>query len=169
MAGWREKVSLKLDDNYLLSLFCVTIFLILSYNLLLFSELGLLVIPATFVLFGYVLTLISATRAIYPQVRNHKSYKMLMLFDVTALAQIVRKKMNEVTGEGRKHRQDAMVYGTGLLPFSAFFIATSTEEKTNAFYFIFSISWILFGFSILLIGYGFYDSEKCRKWLHIDS
>jgi hypothetical protein len=146
----------------------VTIFLILSYNLLLFSDLGLFVIPATFGFFGFVITLISVTRAIYPQVRNYKAYKTLMLFDVTALAQIVRKKMNEVKGKGRRYRQEAIVYGTGLFPFSAFIIALSFEDKTNAFYFIFAIACFMLAISILLIGYGVYGYDKCRRWLGIE-
>jgi len=91
-----------------------------------------------------------------------------MLFDVTALAQIVRKRMNEVRGKGSKHRQEAMVYSTGLFPFSAYIIALSVEDKTNAFYFIFVLAWFMLAISILLIGYGFYGSDKCRRWLAIE-
>ena len=117
-------MSKNIPDDYILSLVCVTVVLIMSFKFTtLFSNDGLVAIPAAFGYLGFLVTFISAIRVLYPQVRNSGLFRLVMLFDVVTLAQIVKKSMIEIKGKGKKYRQNAMVYGTALFPLSIFWIA----------------------------------------------
>jgi cytochrome bd-type quinol oxidase subunit 2 len=174
----------RLSDNYPLSLFCVTVFLMISYASLKILVLSGLALVAT--ILGFLVALASATRTIYPKVRNSSLYQILMLFDMTALAQIVRKRMDEIKGKGKKMRQDMMVFGTIVFPISVFwmvgqffqggtyfnmdngvsvYVPALAEEVTNVSIFTLILAIILFVLSILLIEFGFYG--KFGKWLGV--
>jgi hypothetical protein len=179
-----------LSDKYILSLAFVTLFLIISYEIgTLFTNNGFYVIPVSFGYLGFLVSITSAIRTIYPQVRKSGLYQFVMLFDVTALAQIIRNKMNQIKGKGKKKRQTAMVVGTPTFILSMFglirlvflggrltsidlinattaYIPSMIQEITNGAWFILMILLSLVSASIVLIGYGYYD--MFRRWKSVN-
>jgi hypothetical protein len=177
-------VNLRLSVHYALTLLCVTLVLVISLGLgTLLTKNGWYIIPSSFGYLGLAVTITSALQAFSPKFRQKWWCKAIMLFDITALAELVRKKMIEVSGKGRKHRQDAMVYGTILFPLSVFWIAgifflggtyVNTDSGTSVYisamidklsiaqYFLLAMASFLLCMSILLIRYGF---GKSGKWL----
>ena len=173
---------MKLSVHYALSLLCVTLVLVLSLGLgTLLTKNGWYIIPSSFGYLGLAVTITSALQAISPKFRQKWWCKAIMLFDITALAEILRKRMNEITGEGRKHRQNAMIYGTTLFPSSTFWIAgifflggtyVNTDNGTsvyvpamidklsNAQYLLLAMASFMLAMSILLVGYGFYGNRR---------
>jgi hypothetical protein len=171
----------RLSDNYILSLICVTIFLTISYMFLTpFTTLAWI-----FAIWGSLTTIAIIIRTIFPKVRNSILYQILILFDVTALAQIIRKKMTEVKGKGRKKRQGVMLMGTLSYSMGVFlavkqfffggtltnmdngisvYIPPLIEKITYGAFVILILAAVAFIISIFLIGIGFYGKfEKFKS------
>ena len=177
-------MSKNLSDNYYLSLICVTILLIISLGINTFLiKNGWALIPTSFGYLGFVVTIASALRTICPQVRKNGLYQFAMLFNVTALAQIVRKRMNEMREKRKKNRQEFLVVGTAAFPLSIFWIVgifllggtyvntdngTSVsvmaiiEKITASSLFALIMAGSLLVLSIFSIRFGF---GKCEKWI----
>ena len=112
-----------------------------------------------------------------------------MLFDATTLAEIIKKRIDQLKGKEKKKRQIAMIVGTPVFILCMFFlvqlvflggslttldlmnpttvyIPPMIQEVTNGSWFMLFIFMILLSTAIVAIGYGYYD--VFRRWKKVD-